>query len=250
MLYTRDLYRNKDIEYLISREIIEYDMKSAGYNIIKKFNLLPSKEIEYLSSLSNKERHIYIGKQILKNNKLSDGLKFGFQEMRKEFITKNGLQDKDILSIKKDAIITLKRCNYKDFSPVKFVEKNIYTSYCYLNRLEIYIGKDYVDIKGIRDEVLEKHKKYMLYFIFLFFKNMERRDKKYNIKFVSDFAIKYKERQLPIGYYRELNTDSKYRYEMMISEASILMEDAEDVNSINISYNYMNYIVPFLRLLL
>lgn len=250
MLYTKDLYRNKDIDYLISREIVEYDMKNAGFNIIKKFKLLPQSEIEYISTLSKKEKNIYIGKQQLSNPSLKENLKIGFQEMRKQFIEKNKLEDKDILSIKKDAIITLKRCYYCDFNPIKFVEKNIYTSYCYLNRLEIYIGKNYVDVKGIKDENLEKHNKYFLSFIFTFFKNMETRDKKYNIKFLTDFAIKYREGKLPIGYYRELNSDSKYKYRQIICDTALLTDHIDSIENINISYNYMNYILPFLRLLL
>ena len=39
---------NPDIEYLFNNEIIEYDMKDAGFNIIKQFKLLPDIKIKEL----------------------------------------------------------------------------------------------------------------------------------------------------------------------------------------------------------
>ena len=61
MLYEKHNYLNKDIEYLISREIIEYDIKSAGFNLIKQYKLLDDAKILHLESLSKKQRQITIG---------------------------------------------------------------------------------------------------------------------------------------------------------------------------------------------
>ena len=38
-LYERTLYLNKEIDYLFNCEIREYDLKSAGLNLIKYFKL-------------------------------------------------------------------------------------------------------------------------------------------------------------------------------------------------------------------
>ena len=50
-LYERHNYTNKDIDFIISTEIIEYDMVSAGLNICKEFKLLPEHEIRELEEL-------------------------------------------------------------------------------------------------------------------------------------------------------------------------------------------------------
>ena len=44
----RDLYINPNIFYLFNKEIIEYDMKEAGFSLIQEYKLLDEKEIEKL----------------------------------------------------------------------------------------------------------------------------------------------------------------------------------------------------------
>lgn len=46
-----------------------------------------------------------------------------FVEVRKWFFENNDIQDDDILSIKKDAIITTKRCLATEFDNIRFVER-------------------------------------------------------------------------------------------------------------------------------
>ena len=48
-LYKRTMYLNKNIEFIFGKEIIEYDIKSAGFNIIKKFKFLPEDKARGLS---------------------------------------------------------------------------------------------------------------------------------------------------------------------------------------------------------
>ena len=47
-LYKRDLYLQKDHDYIIGKRITEYDIKSANTNLCKYYNLLPNDEIEEL----------------------------------------------------------------------------------------------------------------------------------------------------------------------------------------------------------
>lgn len=248
-IYQRHGYLNKDIEYVISNEIIEYDIQSAGFNIIKKFKLIDEHKIKYLESLPKKQRQIQIGLYQREDKTLIRRLNEGFVEVRKWFFENNDIKDEDILSVKKDAIITFKRCFETEFDNITFAEKNIYTSYYYLNKYEFYYNKDTVDVKGISDEVLELHREYMLDFLYNFFRMNEISSRKKVIDLIKDFSYYYKNRELNVGYYRELNMQSLYKINERLFGQMLGIKDIGDVNEIDIQYNYMNYVVPLISIL-
>jgi hypothetical protein len=169
MLYERHNFLNKNIEYLVSNEIIEYDIKSAGFNLIKKYKLLDESKVNYLESLGKKQRQVQIGLYQRNDVELKKNLNDKFIEIRKWFFEQNNIEDDDVLSIKKDAIVTLRRCLVTEFDNIQFIEKNVYTSYYYLNELEFYYNKDVIHVKGISDDLLELHGEYMLDFLHNFF---------------------------------------------------------------------------------
>lgn len=248
-LYQRHNYLNKDIEFLVSNEIIEYDMQSAGFNLIKKFKLLDDYKIRYLESLDKKPRQIQIGLYQRQDKELKKKLNEKFIEARKWFFDNNNLTDSDILSIKKDAIVTTKRCFETEFDNIRFVEKNEYTSYYYLNRYEFYYNKDTLDVKGISDELLELHRDYMLDFLFNFFKMNEISKKKKVIELIKDFSYYYKRRDLNIEYYRELNVQSVFKINERLFGEKLGLRSIGDKDAVDISYNYMHYIVPLIPIL-
>ena len=193
MLYKKDSYINTDILYLVSHEIIEYDISSAGFNLSKRYKLLSSDKLKYLESLGKKERHIQVGLYQKNDKDFKKALNEKFIEIRKEFLEANNVQDDEILSIKKDAIIMLRRCNVTEFDNVIFKDKHQYTSYYYINKNEFYVSNDNLDVKGISDNKLKLHKDYMLDFLFKFFKSMEQSSsKKKLIKDLTDFTYYYK----------------------------------------------------------
>lgn len=254
MLYEKDLYLNKDIQYLISNEIIEYDMSNAGFNIIKYFKLLPESTIEYLDKLPKDKRTIRIGILERDDKELAKKMNDGFKKARKMFYEANDLTDDDILSIKKDALFITKRCHNLIFDNIEFKEKNIYTSYYYFNKLEFYVGKSKIDVKGINNNTLKLHQDFMLDFLFKIFKMIETTDRRIVVKNLMEFIDYYKNRLLDVGYYRELNRDSLFRLNHMLSKRnniSIGSHEMDDVtlDKIDISYNYMAYIVPLIQLL-
>ena len=93
-LYEKDLYINKGIECIIGSQIYEYDIKQAGYNITKYFNLLPEDKLKYLSSLSRENKHIKIGLYQRKYKEYREGLKEGFKKARKMFFEENNLNER------------------------------------------------------------------------------------------------------------------------------------------------------------
>ena len=249
MLWKKHNYLNKNIPYIISQDIIEYDIRSAGFNLVKKYKLLDSKKIENLEKLDKKKRQIMIGLYERNDKEFKDALNAAFVEARRLFFEANNLSDDKVLSIKKDAIITTAHCTELTFDNVEFIEKHKYTSYYYINKLEFYVGPTTIDVKGISDEKLKYHNDYMIDFLFKIFKMIETRPTDIVIKNLKDFSFHYKNKTLDIGYYRELNKDSLFKLNRNLLNTMIGMIDLDSVEDIDIRYNYIHYIVPLVNLL-
>lgn len=229
---SKSVWLNPNIEYIFNSEIIEYDLKDAGFNLIKQYHLLSDEKINELSRLDKgKERHIAIGKLQRDDKELSKALTEKFTEIRTIFIGANKLTDNDIISVKKDAIFTIGECNKLKFGSLIFAQKNVYTSYIRfpnINNLEIYYSEDKIDIKGMSDSSINRHRLYMLEFIktcINFIESKNIRARKYIMQFIDD----YKFHNLDDEYYLEFNNISK------------------DINPL---FNYQNIIIPILQIIL
>ena len=253
-LYKRTLYLNRSIPWLFGRRIVEYDIKSAGYNIIRHFKFLPDNIIEMLGRLEKHDRHVAIGKMEKKNEELKTNLKKGFQACRKKFFEANNIDDDEILSIKKDAIFLIDRIvDNTKFDTIEFVNKNEYYAFMYFNKIEFYFNDNVCDCKGIRDEKAELHQHYMLDIMGEFARLMIRGDKNKQLKFIKEVAVAYRNKELDPGYYRELNSDSLFRPSGRIKVMTNQMGYSEfdlDMKYIDISYNYTHYIIPMYQMLI
>lgn len=254
-LYTKTLYLNKDIDYLFQNEIIEYDVKEAGYNIIKYYKLLSDDKIRLLDSYPTKEqRHIKIGLYQREDKEFANTLSEKFSDVRRMFFEVNNIEDSDIVSIKKDAIfIKNKYCSKCKFDNIDFRVKNRYTSYLYLDNNEFYFDKNKVDVKGLNDDVVLKHKDYMLDFLHTFVKLVENGNNKITINRFKQFIDYYRNRELDINYYRELNKRSMFRiFDNNISEGFYYSdnESSFDDDRVDIMYNYVKYITPLISIVL
>lgn len=250
MLYEKHNYLDKNVSYLCSQEIYEYDMKSAGFNIIKYFKLLSERQIKELENMSKKKRQIAIGLLTRNNKELATALNDGFIKARKMFFEANGLQEEDILAIKKDAIFTLKYCNHTEFDNIVFDVKNYYSSYFYLNKTEFYYNpKTGIDVKGFQKQA-HLHADYMLDFLAYYAKLLETGKRTEVIKFIKDFAGYYKRKELDISYYRELNSDSFFKSTITVFDQTLYFENMLDYEQLDITYNYVNYIVPLIQILM
>lgn len=248
-LYKRSLYLNDNLQYIFSSEIIEYDMQSAGFNLTKYFKLLPEDKIEHLSRLPKKERQIQEGLYQKENKVYKQKLAEKFIEARRMFFEANNIQDDQVLSIKKDAIIMLRRCDKTTFGNIVFAEKNVYSSYLYLNKVEFYFNRHTVDIKGIDDDKLVEHRNFMIAFLHRFTEMMEVSAEKHTISFVKNFMMAYKERELPIGYYRELNSSAMFRLKVKYLNNTVGVRTIGEVDKLDIGYNFTRYIVPLISIL-
>lgn len=252
-LYERSLYLNPAIDYLFGRTIIEFDMKSAGLNLIKYYELLPDDTIMELERMEKSARNKKIGIIQRDDSVFKERLSKAFIDVRRMFFEYLMLEDDDVLSIKKDAIFLIDP-TIKDtirFGNIAFIAKNQYTSYLYINRKEFYIDtiNKRVDLKGISD--VSSHDDYLLSFFVKFASMNENSNRRDMIaRYLVDFIRRYRSKELPIGYYRRLSQDNNYVvYQDSIGEY-IEIDETTDIDNIDISYNYINYLVPLVSIYL
>lgn len=249
-LYKRDTYLNKDIPYIFGRHIYEYDMHHAGISITKQFHLLPEESINKIEKKAKNKKDIAVllGKVQQKDKDYKEKLAKGFVEARRLFFEANKLEDNQILSIKKDAIFTLRPCKYTEFDYITYSLKHHYTSYLKLDKYELYYNLDELDVKGIDDVTLINHKDFMIDLIKRYFYKMENENKESTLRYLRVMIDKYKRLELDCGYYRSFDRESNYVTkdgEYVYSEITpMLLPDME------IGVNYMNILMKLVESIL
>ena len=249
-------YTNKDIVFVYNSRIDEYDMKSAGFSVIKQNGLLPPEEISRLERMEKQARNIEIGKIRGSNYKFSRSMAQGVRTVMQSFISTNNIKDEKIISIKNDAVFVLDTpISVTSIDGIDFVLKNSYSSFLNMNNIEFYYKNGVMDIKGLSDSTKSNQHNFLLDHIraLIFLKESGSRDSM--IRTCSQYNTKYLNRTLPIQHYEELTSQGGF----MISDAddstyytNIWYELADEQMKpfIDISYNYLRYILPFTKILL
>lgn len=250
--WERDNFTNKEIKILINAEIIEYDIKAAGWSLAKEYGYIDQKKLEELEKLDKKTRNIKMGLMKRYDQQLSKKESNALAKARELFIKSNKLSVDQIVAIRRDAVFVTRRCNNRTFGHVRFIPKNIYTSYIEFNDVELYYNSSTVDVKGINDVVVSKHEKYMLDFFKKYLDLLESGKDSELKKFITNFVYKYKTKQLDQGYYREFNATSAFRLQERIENNVYVIDtiDSTCFNDVDISYNFFNYLVPLCTMLI
>ena len=228
----KSVWLNPNIEYLFNDEIIEYDIQDAGFSLIKQYKLLPDEKIKELILLGKgKERHIAVGLLQRDDKEFTKRLMDKFAEIRKIFLAVNNLTDENIISVKKDAIFTTKYCPKTKFNDIIFAEKHHYTSYIRfpnINNLELYYSTKGIDVKGMNDHAVNRHRLYMMEFIRKYINMIESKNPRVR-RYVMNFIMQYKSLELDEAYYLEFNNISK---------------------ELNPLFNFQNIIIPMAQIIL
>jgi hypothetical protein len=241
-------YLNKEVCYLKNTAINEYDITSAGFTVIKFKKLLSDTQIQDLEKLEKYERNVQIGKIMLKKPNIAKEIIETLAKVREAFVVINEIYPEDILTIKKDAIFLIKKVPQKlRIKEFDFRAKSAYTSYCYLNRKEFYfssVSKE-MDVKGISDNVRELQGNFLLKDIQRFLELAEKFPPDQMFSLLKNYRAKYLERKLDKETYRDLDTG-------MFKLRDYTMENIsdEDLQEIDISQNYLNYLVPLFNILI
>ena len=260
-LAERTLYLNEDINYIKDTLISEYDIKSAGFSVIKYKKLLPDDIIEKLENMNKLSRNIQIGLYMREQKTLAKEINDTLAEVRKEFIIQNNLEEEDILSIKKDAIFVIRKkpTNLLIFGYFQFRPKDVFTSYMNLNNKEFYYSsldksflikglsetRDYMygekidDIDYDTEPLLKDIKHFMALAEKISQDALYGQLLRYRHKYLNKELEKKTYRNLLTGYYDLVNNNFKLKD-----------IDNELMKDLDISYNYVNYILPMINCLI
>ena len=212
---SKSVWYNPAIEYMFNTEINEWDIRDAGFSIIKQFKLLPDNEIERLELMGKGlDRHKAIGCIERDNKDFAKELSRKFGEVRKIFIEYNHINpDDDIISVKKDAIFMIGNPKRSKFGLVEFRPKNTYSSYLRfsnINNLEIYYRGVEMDIKGMSDVSVRVHRLYMYEFLRCIIGMLETKNPSIR-RYIMNFIMDYKAFNLEEQFYIEFNSLSRER---------------------------------------
>jgi hypothetical protein len=241
-------YLNKEIVYLKNTTISEYDIRSAGFTVIKFKKLLPPEEIAELEKIDKERRNILIGKRILSYPKISEEIINTLAEIRKNFVVLNQIHEDEILSIKKDALYLIKKIpTVLNLDIFEFRAKEKYTSYCYVNNKEFYYSSmtNKLDVKGLSEEVRNLQENYLLKDIKKIMSMAEKLTPDQLFLILKQYRSKYLNRQLDKEAYRDMETG---KYEVNGYYLDTISDDI--VDNIDISQNYINYLVPLFKALI
>lgn len=257
-------WKNQGITFLTNASIQEWDIAHGNTSIMQAFHLVDQNTIDALNKLDKKQRVIRVG--ILQNKipTLKTDMEEAFDKTIETFMKENGLdQEMDVLSIDRDAVHTInaniKQTQFGD--AIKFRLKHEYTSFIRIGGVEVYedvngniatrgfMGDTTEDKKALRDKAYAKLEPGVFAFIKELFQisreNNMRREPIF--RFLKEFCTLYKERALDKEYYREFKTTPQFRVIYGAMEA--FEDDITDdmVDQLNISFNYLNLIIPAIQ---
>jgi hypothetical protein len=242
------------VEYIKNTPIYEYDMKAAGYSVGKELELFTDDELNELKGLNKKERNIKIGLMMRKDKDLLDAIEKGIKNFVYKFCKENDIHQSDIVSLKKDAIFTIVPAKKRKFGDhIVFVEASKFSSFVQLNRIEFYysIWEDTLTVKGLSKNTYNFHKDHFLLIIKRILKFAENSNYKDLFRFIKNEKDLYLNENLPPEYYFEMNQNCQLRlYESLDSYEAFTSNPNYPLDDIDISYNYITYIAPLIRILL
>lgn len=243
-------YLNDSYRYLKNVTITEYDIRSAGFSVLTYRKLLPADELEKLSKLDKHTRTVKEGLLQREHPKIAEEIVNTLSKVRQAFVLLNKIPDESILSIKKDAMFLINQTpqNLVIKDVFEWRKKGVYTSYLQLpGKKEFYYNgrEDKLDVKGLSKEVVEKQNNFILKDIKNFLRSGERVNQEMIFSLLKSYREKYLKRQLPLEVYREL--DSGY---FRVGDYQMESIDEDMKNEIDISQNYMNYILPLIQAML
>lgn len=245
-----------DKRIIIDGNIIEYDISKANINVLKAYGLLSEQDYVSLMNSDKMTREIYIGNRIAyesnknKKSESNECIKEGIRIAKDKLLTLNNIDPENIIRIANDAvyidsIVPLKHTSFDILNNGNFITfnmKNVFSSFIKLkNKILIFCRFDndeniVVDVKGIDDELLPLHQKFLGFICEILF-YLKRTDKNTTLKIFNEFYFNYINLKLEIDYYREFNSDSGIRIRALNKNYATLYLSEEYKNRIDINYN-------------
>ena len=248
-LYTNFRYA-APYTYLTHYYIYEYDIEKANISILYSYNAISKEQYDYYYNLPKKEREVSIGLLIRDNPDISSILKSGITEARRLFFESLQLYDENVLYIDNDSITIISTNPHPDqyiqiSDIIRFKLKKIYTSYYKLYNIDfLYYNDSYKEDYRLKntnqDKLIKLHKNHFLDFLLaIAYDGQFSTNKLSTVMTIKNFYLQYTRQLLPIEYYREFNSMSKYRLIDISNYSDYYLDSIDPVcyRYIDISYN-------------
>lgn len=229
--------------FIINNYIREYDLSAANINALYTNGYFDKSTYDLFKSYDKKKREVEIGLLIKRDSRVYEIISSGIINAKKLLFESNNIQDNEVLTIKNDAVFIIsKELVNTVFGNYEFKCKNLYNTYLRILDLEIYyrdsLNSDdiFFDIKGISDDKLYLHTA-MVSLISEVCYRVQRYDKSDNIRFIMNIYENFLHRRLPIEYYRNLDSFSKYTIINNIGIYSLDNISNDMINIISIDRN-------------
>jgi hypothetical protein len=229
-------------------------MVSAGLNILKETGIISENTYNLWKRRSKDWVVRHIGLHL--GDTLQDANAY-ITNIVTKFISVNEIPSSAIISRKRDAVFIFNQpVTMLDIDGFQFKLKNTYTSYFRLNAYELYYNSvhDTLTIKGVDTRFVRNHP--LITYIKKCIQMYEKLDQKF-ISYKDVYAYihtlrnDYCSYNLPIDCYREIDYENPFTVydtkEHRMDKYEILPKG--DNYEIVINYNFVKFIVPFIRLL-
>ena len=215
---------NGPFDHIFGTIIKEYDIEKANISMLFFAGKIDQTTYNYLYNSDRMTRQITVGNMIAQDQEIFKTIQQGIYAAREKFFEITGLHSTSVISIKNDAIFVIDPYNsipdvIEVFPNVRFRVKNRYTDYIrFVNRVELYYYLDtinqveYYDVKGIDDNKIGLHKDYMLDFICYIVSLIHTSSVMEAIQTINTFYQQYISMQSSLGYYRQFDVESRFRY--------------------------------------
>lgn len=215
---------NGPIDHIFGTIIKEYDIEKANISMLYLMGKIDQNLYNQLYNLDKMSREIAVGNMIAQDQEVFKTIQQGIYSAREKFFEITGLHSTSVISIKNDAIFIIDPYNsFPDvievFPNVRFRVKNQYTDYIrFVNRVELYYFLDTInqienyDVKGIGDEKVRLHEDYILDFICYIVSLIHSSSIMEAIQAINVFYQQYISMQSSLGYYRQFDVESRFRY--------------------------------------
>ena len=252
------------LKILTNTLITEYDIRKANVSIMEAYHLAPPEVIAKIRALPREERQRKVGLMERDDRHFKDALENAFTDIIQRFLKANELDiDVDVTDIRRDAVfVVAKPVNVTTFSnSIVFRPKETFHAMVKIGNFGFFFRttdsrKDHVAVDGFigsnkPQEVLERLKPGMISFLEEFVEVTERSngDKRKVYTWMKVFCRMYKARELDAEYYREFNRDASFRVPTGSGFSLFNFISDDQIDQIDISFNYMNIIVPLLQII-
>ena len=107
-LYQKNTY-SANLDYIISSIITEYDISKGNISILRYMNVIDDQLYWELYNAPKQERVVRVGLMMRENKDLNRAVNNGFIEAKRLLFEANRIQDREVQSIRNDAVYMINR---------------------------------------------------------------------------------------------------------------------------------------------